>query len=405
MPRGKSGTGRLKPIFRGLNIAISGIFDGQWTDAKISHWVSLRAGTFSRRMSEDVTHFICTEEEFDKKGPKVKAALARAYKKDKKCYIVSFDWLEDSLFGNKRLPEDEYSHVASLKALREKARLERKMAKGVEEEDRAVNENFYHVYWDPTDLFQYNITLFRDDEKMGITGERYVVKLHESNALPHLYQVAVRYYKSKNDTKPKLHRLSETPGDFQREYDSFKRFFKIKVGYPWDERLVRGVGSLGANFFSYQPPTGGKPVGWVPEAYIPKEPTTPPEADVNNTSSEFASSNQTVLVPSGSEADVNAGLESMPSAQPTSTLVPDCEVTREEVPTSSSSQEGSQDQTQQNDQSQQHHDESHTSQHDTHEEVLETATENALPTQDGEATGDNATVNDLPVSDGKTQVV
>ena len=70
MAPGKAGTGRLKPIFRGLNIALSGTYDGQWTDAKISQWVSLRAGTFSRRMSDDVTHFICTKEEFDKKGPK-----------------------------------------------------------------------------------------------------------------------------------------------------------------------------------------------------------------------------------------------------------------------------------------------------------------------------------------------
>lgn len=37
--------------------------------------------------------------------------------------------------------------------------------------------DFYHVYWDPTDHFQYNVTLFRDDEEMGILGERYVVRV------------------------------------------------------------------------------------------------------------------------------------------------------------------------------------------------------------------------------------
>lgn len=37
--------------------------------------------------------------------------------------------------------------------------------------------DFYNVYWDPTDFFQYNITLSRDDEEMGILGERYVVKV------------------------------------------------------------------------------------------------------------------------------------------------------------------------------------------------------------------------------------
>ncbi|KAK3340562.1 hypothetical protein B0H65DRAFT_263591 [Neurospora tetraspora] len=414
MPRGKAGTGRLRPIFRGLNIAISGTFHDQWTDTKISRWVNLRAAEFSWRMSEDVTHLVCTKEEFDKKGPKVKQALARAYKKDKKCHIVSLDWLEDSLFKEKRLPEDKYSHVATLKALRDKARLEKKIAKGVEEEDRAVNENFYNVYWDPTDFFQYNITLSRDDEEMGILGERYVVKfgpfrlerqltsrkLYESNALPHLYHVGVRYYKSKKDTIPKLHRLSETPRDFQREYESFKRFFEIKVGYPWDERLIRGVGSLGAKFFSYQPPTGGKPVGWVPEEYLPKEPTPPREEEVN-TSSESMPNSQPTLVPNP-EAEINPGSESMTSAQLVLSLRP--KVTHEEVPTAPS-QEGSQDQTHQNDHNQHHHNESqlttispHTPRHDTQKNTLETccymktaAAEVSLPTQTADPTGGNAT--------------
>ncbi|EGO57882.1 hypothetical protein NEUTE1DRAFT_43047 [Neurospora tetrasperma FGSC 2508] len=381
MPRGKAGTGRPRPIFKGLNIALSGTFHGQWTDTNISRWVNLRAGTFSWRMSEDVTHLVCTKEEFDKKGRKVKEALARAYKKDKKCYLVSLDWLEDSIHERKRLREDEFSHVATLKALKNKARLERKIAKGVEEEDRAVNQNLYRVYFDPTDFFEYNIILARDDEEMGITGERYVVKLYESNALPHLYHVGVRYYKSKKDTMPKLHRLTETPGDFQREYESFKRFFEIKVGYPWDERLVRGVGSLGAKFFSYQPPTGGKPVGWVPQEYIPKEPTPPREAE-DNTGSESMSSDQPALI-------LNSG------------------VTHGEEPTTSS-QEGSQDQKHQSDQSQhleeaQYTESPHTPQHDR-QETSEATTEDTLLTQTADASGENATVGMMPVVDSETQV-
>ncbi|KAK3391770.1 hypothetical protein B0T20DRAFT_64743 [Sordaria brevicollis] len=319
MPRGKAGTGRCKPIFRGLNIAISGTFEGQWTDANISKWVNLRAAKFSSQMSEDVTHLVCTKEEFEKKGLKVKEALKRAYKKEKKCHLVTLDWLEDSLFANRRLPEDEFSHVASLKALQAKARLEKKIARGVEEEKRSVNENFYHVYFDPTDCFQYEITLVRDDEEMGILGERYVVKLYESNALPHLYQVGVRYYKSKKDTIPKLHRLTDAPGGFWQEYEAFKRFFEIKVGYPWDERLVRGVGSLGNKFFCYQPPTGGKPVGWTPAEFIPKEPTPPPppaaKAEVTNIGSESAMSNDQLPSPPDSPVEADTNLESTPNSQ------------------------------------------------------------------------------------------
>lgn len=133
------------------------------------------------------------------------------------------DWLEDSLFQNKRLPEDKYSHVVTLKALKDKERLEKKIAKGVEEEERAVNESrfrwplttylsstgavenlrgwlctnimyeltqnsdqsdLYHVYWDPSDLFRYDITVSRDDEEMGVIGERYVVKVSGYPQIP-----------------------------------------------------------------------------------------------------------------------------------------------------------------------------------------------------------------------------
>lgn len=329
MPRGKAGSGNPRPIFRGLNIVISGTFEDQWTDTNISRWVTLRKGTFSVRMSKEVTHLVCTKEEFDKRGPKVKEALKRAYKKEKRCHLVSLDWFEDSLFSDRRLAEDAFSHVASLKALQAKARLEKKIAKGKKDEKRSVNENYYHVYFDPTDCFDYHIMLTRDDEEVGIEGEIYVVKLYESNALPHLYHVGVRYYRSKRDHFPKLHRLTDAPGDFWQEYNAFKRFFEIKVGYPWDERLIRGMGSLGTKFFSYQPPTRGKPVGWVPEQYIPRVPTPPP-AEVNTINTRFASllNDGNILVsPSNSEAEANTNSsESMPTGQHTLALRPKTKV-------------------------------------------------------------------------------
>lgn len=92
-------------------------------------------------------------------------------------------------------------------------------------------------------------------------------------------------------------------------------------------------------FFSYQPPvspllpttstkrrverctnsnfdalqTGGKPVGWTPVEFIPKEPTLPPaEAEVNAPSSEPMPNDQ-LLSPPNSQADVDdATSETMP---------------------------------------------------------------------------------------------
>jgi hypothetical protein len=55
-----------KPIFRGLTIAAAGDLGGsaQWTDANIARWVGLREGKFVRAMGEDVTHVVCSGEEF-----------------------------------------------------------------------------------------------------------------------------------------------------------------------------------------------------------------------------------------------------------------------------------------------------------------------------------------------------
>lgn len=57
-----------KPIFRDLIIAIAGDLGGQWTDANIQRWVTMRAGKFNQDMDGSVTHLVCSPEEFKKKG-------------------------------------------------------------------------------------------------------------------------------------------------------------------------------------------------------------------------------------------------------------------------------------------------------------------------------------------------
>lgn len=68
-------TRKEKPIFRNLTITVAGSLinpngDGstQWTDVNIDRWVSLRDGRFVRAMSDDVTHVVCTAEEFERRG-------------------------------------------------------------------------------------------------------------------------------------------------------------------------------------------------------------------------------------------------------------------------------------------------------------------------------------------------
>ena len=63
-------TRKEKPIFRGYTIAAAGNLGGsaQWTDANIARWIELREGKFVRAMGEDVTHVVCSGEEFKRRG-------------------------------------------------------------------------------------------------------------------------------------------------------------------------------------------------------------------------------------------------------------------------------------------------------------------------------------------------
>ncbi|KAK4174002.1 hypothetical protein QBC36DRAFT_358500 [Triangularia setosa] len=125
-------------------------------------------------------------------------------------------------------------------------------------------------------------------------GEKYTVTLYESIATPPLYFFCAKYSKSSTDTLPKYYRPSETPQLFWTEYTHFIEFFHKKTGVEWQKRLLfcgegkapvgikrkgkerkvddgEGVEGLERGWFKYTSPTGGKPVGWVPEEYVPRE--------------------------------------------------------------------------------------------------------------------------------------
>ncbi|KAH6624492.1 hypothetical protein B0J18DRAFT_478954 [Chaetomium sp. MPI-SDFR-AT-0129] len=271
-------TRKEKPIFRNLTITVAGSLidpngDGstQWTDINIDRWVTLRDGRFTRAMTDDVTHVVCTAEEFERRGLVVKEAL----KRPKTCQIVTLDWLEDSMHKRKRLDEEPYSHLRALRRARERERKRLMVVKGLEKAVKQVNPNLYHLYRDHT-FFQYEVVITRDDEEAGILGERYILSLFESNnAKPRLYWFLAKYYKKKGDTQAKIHRPSHAPGLFAREFALFESFFRIKTGIPWEQRLLGVKGGEGRErVFRYQPPTGGKPVGWAPAQYIPAEEIT-----------------------------------------------------------------------------------------------------------------------------------
>ncbi len=174
------------------------------------------------------------------------------------------------------------------KALR-KAKAKKAAAKEVQNAERFVNAGLYHIYRDST-YFAYKITLTRDDAEAGIEGERYLLHLYESNAKPSLYYFAAKHYRKKGDSHSQVFRPSSTPRLLDIELTHFEDFFYKKTGVKWDKRLVT-TAPPGGRYFTYRPPTGGKPVGEIKDMKnIPKV------AELNE-----------VVVTSGGDAAVPAG--------------------------------------------------------------------------------------------------
>ncbi|KAL7930024.1 hypothetical protein V8C35DRAFT_330763 [Trichoderma chlorosporum] len=273
-------------IFKNLVITTAGPLPGQLTSDNLRQWTTLRKGTFTEEFHEQVTHLLCTREQFDRKLPRsehfllpslsipiphillacyfstsltgvktVKEALARG----KRQHIVHCDWFEISAVNEKRQPEREYSMRNILAkqnaAKREQARVER----GKREGERAVNTNFFHIYSDRT-FFSYQIDITRDDNETGELGQRYTLHLWESNAKPHLYWFTAKFMKKKGDSQPSFHRPSPCSGPWRQEMDLFMEFFRIKTGIEWQDRVI-GQKTMPNSFFQYAPPTGGKPAG------------------------------------------------------------------------------------------------------------------------------------------------
>ncbi|KAK3989523.1 hypothetical protein QBC44DRAFT_359222 [Cladorrhinum sp. PSN332] len=275
--RARDLTKREKTLFSHFTIAVAlSNPPVHWNEANIARWISLRGGTYVREGREidwrGVTHLVVDEKEFKRKGPK---GIIHPL-----IHVVALEWLEFSMIQKKVLHVGEYSFRVMLKEEREKERRIKEVAKGNELAERAVNTNFYRVYYDQTH-FRYELEITRevsnDDDaeqsEPAAAGERekYTLTLYESNALPRLYFFLAKFSKSKHDSAPKYYRPSDTPGLFSQEFELFESFFRIKTGIPWEQRLMLTVDGNSGYYFQYAAPTGGKPVGWVPTEYIPGE--------------------------------------------------------------------------------------------------------------------------------------
>ncbi|KAK5989170.1 hypothetical protein PT974_10670 [Cladobotryum mycophilum] len=244
-----------RQIFKNRVLASAGPLPGQLTLDNLQQWTKIRKGVFSEDFGEDVTHLLCTREQFNQRVSRVKEGLARG----KRLHIVHYDWFEFSTVNEKREPERQYSMKNFLAkqnaAKRERARLERGKRQG----ERGVNPNLFHIYHD-RDFFPYQIVITRDDEETGELGQKYTLSLWESNAKPHLYWFTAKFMKKKGTSQSSYHRPSPCSGPWCQEMEYFMEFFRIKTGIEWQDRVLK-QGIMSSLFFQYSPPTGGKPIG------------------------------------------------------------------------------------------------------------------------------------------------
>jgi len=94
-------------ILSGVVIAIAGALPAE--PAQIKKWVDNNGGKWSPRVEQRVTHLITSKPAYKAvTDPVMKAA-------ELNIHIVSYDWLEDSLQGKRKLPEKRYTHEAMKK--------------------------------------------------------------------------------------------------------------------------------------------------------------------------------------------------------------------------------------------------------------------------------------------------
>ncbi|OAQ99642.1 hypothetical protein LLEC1_03337 [Akanthomyces lecanii] len=260
-----------RQIFKNRVIASAGPPPESITLQNLRSWIPMRKGRFAEPFDDEVTHLLCTHEQFKKRVPLVKQVL----KEHKRIHIVHYDWLEFSAVFNKRLPEREYSMRSIFAKEKAEQRERNRQENGRREGERgpavlqanvtSLLPALFHIYRD-REFFKYQIDLTRNNSEDGEFGQRYTMtasppdNLWESNAKPHLYWFTAKFMRRKGDPNAAYHRPSICSGKWRREMNLFMDFFRIKTGIDWQDRvLLEGTTPLSA--FQYCPPKGGKPIG------------------------------------------------------------------------------------------------------------------------------------------------
>ncbi|KAF2185730.1 hypothetical protein K469DRAFT_575591 [Zopfia rhizophila CBS 207.26] len=212
-------------ILKKLVITATGDFGSGIDNNQLRKWVEANDGKWTYKVTKDTTHLICSKGHWKKEANAVIAA------RKVKAYIVTYDWLEDSLQSKKKLAEKRFTLEAVTKERRKKRELTRiakkadtaKFEKGCEAaradtgsgtpmpqtalkptskpstttSKHGANpqvprlKDNHHLYLDASG-FEYNILLIRINLSKS-TNSRYNIRLYESHTTPHVYCTLVRY--------------------------------------------------------------------------------------------------------------------------------------------------------------------------------------------------------------------
>lgn len=122
------------------------------------------------------------------------------------------------------------------------------------------------VFCDKTDQFKYMVKLTHRKRP----GERWVLLLLKApNVTDKAFLFRAYQYNAKD--KIDLKENKSPPATFQTAFELFKTSFRSKMGYPWDERLVRNGNSQLGNW-RYTLPAKGEPTGPIPPEFDPGHP-------------------------------------------------------------------------------------------------------------------------------------
>ncbi|MCJ1398129.1 hypothetical protein MMC11_001326 [Xylographa trunciseda] len=285
--------------FKKCIIALTGDFDKPYE--RVKKWIEIQGGQLTVKIGPDVTHLVCSEDHFKKSVAKVQQA-----RKIKKCKIVTWDWLEDSLLAKRPLRAGDFLLKSQVKA-KVKAKATKKetrddnilkgvgfFEKGCDEFKNKMYTDGYHIYRDSTG-FSYDITLARSDLTTN-TNARYFLKvssfpytinlftplypytlprrprvplpaprtqclqLYESHVSPSTYACFSSYSSPTAGTA--THVLAPLGSSFPLAMEQFMQFFKLKTKLEWKER--NGTLDSGSETaFVYTPPAEGEPWGEV----------------------------------------------------------------------------------------------------------------------------------------------